>query len=64
MESLIDWRALHDPQADGRLLRLSVGVEDFEDLRKDLEAGFVGLVGGDEGGEGEEAKGTARKSKL
>lgn len=64
VESLIDWRALHDPQADGRLLRLSVGVEDFEDLRKDLEAGFVGLVGGDEGGEGEEAKGTARKSKL
>lgn len=53
VESLVDWRALHDPLADGRLLRMSVGVEDAGDLRRDLERGFervLGLVGGGDGG--------------
>lgn len=56
VESLIDWRALHDPQADGRLLRLSVGLEDFEDLRRDLERGFARVGGGAGGGKGEGEK--------
>lgn len=55
MESLIDWRALHDPEADGRLLRLSVGVEHVEDLRRDLERGFARVAaGGEVGSEGVE----------
>lgn len=40
VESLVDWRALYDPEADGRLLRMSVGVEEEGDLRRDLERGF------------------------
>lgn len=63
VESLIDWRALHDPRADGRLLRLSVGVEDFEDLRRDLEGGFVGLGLGLDGGEGEGGENENEKGK-
>ncbi|TGZ80657.1 PLP-dependent transferase [Ascodesmis nigricans] len=40
VESLIEWRALSDPSCDQRLLRFSVGVEDVNDLRRDLENGF------------------------
>ncbi|MGC3999242.1 MAG: PLP-dependent transferase [Anaeromyxobacter sp.] len=37
VESLIDWRRRHDPEAPPGLLRVSVGLEDFEDLAADLE---------------------------
>lgn len=40
VESLIEWRAMTDPDVDKRLLRVSIGVEGFEDLRRDLEQGF------------------------
>ncbi|GAA6036874.1 hypothetical protein JCM8097_006326 [Rhodosporidiobolus ruineniae] len=40
VESLIEQRRISDPGADPRLIRLSIGVEDFEDLKADLIAGF------------------------
>lgn len=75
----MDWRALHDPLADSRLLRMSVGVENVGDLKRDLERGlervaaWVGGGGGGGGGvdgvgagnEGDEEGKTARvRSKL
>ena len=57
VESLIEWRAMTDKSVDRRLLRLSVGVEAWEDLRADLEMAFAALL--DEGwgeGDGEEAR--------
>ncbi|KAK7470754.1 hypothetical protein VKT23_002173 [Stygiomarasmius scandens] len=36
VESLIEYRARADPREDPRLVRLSVGAEDFEDLKDDL----------------------------
>ncbi|SCV99301.1 LAFE_0A00144g1_1 [Lachancea fermentati] len=35
-ESLIEWRALSDPLADQTLIRISVGLENIEDLIEDL----------------------------
>ncbi|KAL1406260.1 hypothetical protein Q8F55_007956 [Vanrija albida] len=43
VESLIEWRALSDDTVDRRVLRVSVGVEDLEDLQADLLAGFAAL---------------------
>lgn len=40
VESLIEWRAMSDKTVDTRLLRVSVGLENWEDLREDLEQGF------------------------
>lgn len=40
VESLIEWRAMSDKTCDKRLLRVSVGVEGWEDLRDDLLQGF------------------------
>lgn len=37
VESLVDWRRRHDPEAPAGLLRLSVGLEDPDDLEADLE---------------------------
>jgi cystathionine gamma-synthase len=37
VESLVEWRRRQDPEAAPTLLRLSVGLEDPEDLRADLE---------------------------
>lgn len=45
VESLIEWRALSDEKIDERVLRVSVGVEDLEDLQADLLAGFEALRG-------------------
>lgn len=44
VESLIEWRAMSDDKVDRRLLRVSVGVEDAEDLKDDLLAGFEALL--------------------
>lgn len=41
VESLVDWRRKHDPEAPPALLRLSVGLEDPEDLERDLERGLA-----------------------
>ncbi|KAI0483065.1 PLP-dependent transferase [Xylariaceae sp. FL0804] len=43
VESLIEWRAMSDRAVDRRLLRLSVGIEGWEDLRDDLLQGFEAL---------------------
>ena len=40
VESLIEWRTMSDTTVDTRLLRVSVGVEKWEDLRDDLLNGF------------------------
>jgi cystathionine gamma-synthase len=43
VESLIEWRRRVDPAAPPTLLRLSVGVEDAEDLAADLLAGLAAV---------------------
>lgn len=43
VESLIEWRAMSDKTVDTRLLRLSIGLEHWEDLRDDLMKGFRAL---------------------
>ena len=43
VESLIEWRAMSDMTVDTRLLRVSVGLEHWEDLRDDLMRGFKAL---------------------
>ncbi|KAK8925231.1 trans-sulfuration enzyme [Metarhizium anisopliae BRIP 53293] len=43
IESLIEWRAMTDPLVDQRLLRVSIGVEGFEDLKRDIEQAFESL---------------------
>ncbi|ORY85385.1 Cys/Met metabolism PLP-dependent enzyme-domain-containing protein [Leucosporidium creatinivorum] len=44
VESLIEQRSVSDPGADPRLIRLSIGLEDFEDLKADLIAGFAKVI--------------------
>ncbi|KAI1365689.1 pyridoxal phosphate-dependent transferase [Xylaria arbuscula] len=44
VESLIEWRSMTDDGVDKRLLRLSIGVEGWEDLRDDLVKGFEALL--------------------
>ncbi|KAK0718790.1 Cys/Met metabolism PLP-dependent enzyme-domain-containing protein [Apiosordaria backusii] len=43
VESLIEWRAMTDPKVDRRLLRVSIGVEGWGDLRDDLVQGLQKL---------------------
>ncbi|MCJ1223827.1 hypothetical protein MMC12_000470 [Toensbergia leucococca] len=51
VESLIEWRTMSDESVDGRVMRVSVGVEDWRDLRADLEEAFGVLVAGEKGEE-------------
>jgi cystathionine beta-lyase len=44
VESLIEWRTMTDTKVDTRLLRISVGLEGWEDLRDDLLQGFKTLA--------------------
>lgn len=44
VESLMEWRAMSDAGCDRRLLRVSCGVEEFEDLKSDLIQGFKSLL--------------------
>lgn len=44
VESLIEWRTMTDSKVDKRLLRISVGLEGWEDLRDDLLQGFKALL--------------------
>ncbi len=44
VESSIEWRRMSDPNVDARVLRLSIGVEDWEDLRDDFLLAFEKLV--------------------
>lgn len=43
VESLIEWRRMSDEHVDDRLMRLSIGVEGWEDLKADLLQGFKAL---------------------
>ncbi|POS83192.1 PLP-dependent transferase, partial [Erysiphe pulchra] len=43
VESLIEWRTMSDSKVDTRLLRVSVGIEDWQDLRDDLLQGLQAL---------------------
>lgn len=52
VESLVEWRAMTDESVDHRVLRVSVGLEDWGDLKRDLLRGFERLGEG----EGEEGK--------
>ncbi|KAJ6015891.1 trans-sulfuration enzyme [Penicillium herquei] len=45
VETLIEWRTLSDTMVDRRLLRISVGLENWEDLRADLLKAFKELSG-------------------
>lgn len=44
VESLIEWRTMSDKGCDERLLRISVGVEDFDDLKEDLTQGLEAVL--------------------
>jgi len=44
VESLVEWRAMSDSEVDRRLIRVSVGVEGWEDLRDDLLRGLQALL--------------------
>ncbi|OJD36720.1 cystathionine gamma-synthase [Diplodia corticola] len=44
VESLVEWRRMSDKSVDPTLLRFSIGIESWEDLRDDLEAGFKALA--------------------
>lgn len=44
VESLVEWRRMSDATVDDRLLRFSIGVENWEDLRDDLDAAFQALA--------------------
>lgn len=44
VESMIEWLALTDDNCDRRILRVSVGVEDAADLKRDLEAAIAYLA--------------------
>ncbi|KAI4216528.1 MAG: hypothetical protein LQ351_001017 [Letrouitia transgressa] len=43
VESLIEWRAMSDKTVDRRLVRISVGIEAWVDLKADLLQGFQSL---------------------
>lgn len=45
VESLMEWRAMSDKDCDRRLVRVSVGLEDIEDLKNDLLQGMKALLG-------------------
>ena len=44
VESLVEWRSMSDKMVDKRLLRVSVGIEAWEDLRNDLMQAFEALA--------------------
>ncbi|RAL11914.1 uncharacterized protein BO97DRAFT_434963 [Aspergillus homomorphus CBS 101889] len=44
VETLIEWRTMSDTTVDRRLLRISVGLENWEDLRQDLVTAFKALM--------------------
>ena len=44
VESLIEWRAMSDTTVSQKLLRLSIGIENWEDLKNDLSQAFEKLA--------------------
>lgn len=47
VESLIEWRRMSDSTVDETLLRVSIGVENWEDLKRDLLNAFKALASGE-----------------
>ncbi|EPS31014.1 hypothetical protein PDE_05968 [Penicillium oxalicum 114-2] len=45
VESLIEWRTMSDESVDRRLMRISVGLENWEDLKGDLLKAFREFAG-------------------
>ncbi|BEJ15426.1 hypothetical protein CspHIS471_0500310 [Cutaneotrichosporon sp. HIS471] len=43
-ESMIEWRRITDDEVDSRILRVSVGLESFEDLQADLIQGLKAVA--------------------
>lgn len=46
VESLIEWRRMSDAEVDERLLRVSIGIENWEDLKNDFLRAFKALAEG------------------
>ena len=44
VESLMEWRAMSDAGCDPQLLRVSCGIEEFEDLKNDILQGLKALL--------------------
>lgn len=44
VESLIEWRTMSDMTVDRRLLRISIGLENWEDLKADFVKAFRELA--------------------
>jgi cystathionine gamma-synthase len=44
VESLIEWRRMSDLKIDPRVLRVSIGVENVEDLKRDFLEGFKAVL--------------------
>jgi cystathionine beta-lyase len=44
VETLIEWRTMSDASVDRKLLRVSVGLENWEDLKNDMARAFKELV--------------------
>jgi cystathionine gamma-synthase len=44
VESLMEWRAMSDASCDAKLLRISCGIEEFEDLQADILQGIQSLL--------------------
>lgn len=44
VEGLVEWRSMSDATVDPRVVRVSVGVEDWEDLKEDFINGFQALI--------------------
>ncbi len=51
VESLLEHRVKSDPSEDARIVRVSVGLEDFEDLRADLRQAFARVLQKEASGE-------------
>ncbi|KAJ6090253.1 hypothetical protein N7486_009068 [Penicillium sp. IBT 16267x] len=45
VESLMEWRTMSDAACDKRLLRVSCGIEELEDLKADILQGLESLLG-------------------
>ncbi|BFZ63680.1 hypothetical protein YB2330_004812 [Saitoella coloradoensis] len=43
VESLVEWRRMSDEEVDERLVRVSVGIEAWEDLKEDFVRGLRGV---------------------
>ncbi|KAJ3216822.1 hypothetical protein HDU67_008908 [Dinochytrium kinnereticum] len=46
VESLIEWRAAVDPKIDPKICRVSIGLEDFNDLKNDFQRAFMKMLSG------------------